>query len=103
MRRGSIKTLHRFLVFAAPVAGAPAAAQDPPKVRVGALNIEWLGSPKLRSGSAKGVAQEPKDVAEYIKASEVAILALEEIGDDDGDPTKRTNKTLDAAFAELNA
>ncbi len=99
-----MKTLARSIFLVAAIAGTPPAmAQDAPKLRFAALNIEWLGNPEQRSGPAKNVAQDPKDIAQYIKASEVAILALEEISDDDGDPVQRTNKTLNKAFAELNA
>ena len=48
-------------------------------LRIGAWNIEWLGKPEDRSGAAKGIAQDPRDLADCINASNVAVLALEEI------------------------
>lgn len=69
---------------------------------VGAWNIQWLGMPWKRSGIGKNVAQKAEDLAEYIKASGVKILAVEEICDDDGVPTRRTNKTLDTVVEILN-
>ncbi len=97
-----MKTLARFVFLAVVMVGARAFADDPAKLIVGAVNIEWLGNPDRRSGPADGVAQSAKDIADYIKASGVTILALEEISDDDTDAAKRTNKTLDEAFAQLN-
>ncbi|HPO93928.1 MAG TPA: endonuclease/exonuclease/phosphatase family protein [Phycisphaerales bacterium] len=69
---------------AAPSGGgtaAPGAYRDPnPDVLVlGTWNIEWLGKPDQRSGPARGVAQSPDDLADYIAASGAEILALEEI------------------------
>jgi len=54
----------------------PAAASS---VRIGTWNIEWLGKPDDRSGVAKGVAQSADDLADYVIASKVDVLALEEI------------------------
>src|SRR5262245_53677378 len=85
-----------FFVFVAWV--GPAAAES---ARIGAWNIEHLGSPELRSGPAEGIAQEPADIADYIKASKVDVLALEEIDDDDGSPGTKSNKTLTKAFELL--
>jgi len=69
---------------------------------LGAWNIQWLGMPWKRSGISKNVPQKAEDIAEYIKASGVRILALEEICDDDGVPAKTTNKTLDTVVEILN-
>ena len=81
------------------IAGAgPAPAQS---VRVGAWNIEHLGFPDSRSGPAEDIAQDPADIADYIKASRVDVLALSEIGDDDGVASTRSNKTLTKAFELL--
>jgi endonuclease/exonuclease/phosphatase family metal-dependent hydrolase len=79
----------------------PSATAQPPTLRLGAWNIEWLGSPGQRSGPARNVAQTPEDLAAYIQAAGVDILALEEIGDDNGDPDTRTNATLTRAFERL--
>ena len=62
-----------FLVFVASVLHAQATA------RVGAWNIEWLGVPGSRSGSAKNVKQQASDIADYIIDSNVDILGLEEV------------------------
>jgi hypothetical protein len=69
-------------------------------VTVGAWNIQHLGSPGSRPNVAKGVAQAPAELAAYIIASEVDILALVEIGDDDN-REGRTNSTLDRVMTEL--
>src|SRR4051812_36616585 len=74
----------------------------PAELRIGALNIEWLGVPNNRSGIAHGIAQEPADIAEYIKKGNVDILSLEEISDDDDEDSTRTNSTLTGAFDLLN-
>jgi hypothetical protein len=71
-------------------------------ITVGAWNIQWLGKPEKRSGIGKKVPQKPEDIADYIKASGVQLLALEEICDDDGVSAKRTNKTLDTVVEILN-
>lgn len=69
---------------------------------VGAWNIQWLGMPWKRSGIGKKVPQKAEDIADYIKASGVQLLALEEICDDDGISSKTTNKTLDSVVEILN-
>ncbi len=48
-------------------------------LRIGSWNIEWLGKPEDRSGPAEGVAQTTQDLADYIIASDVSILAVQEI------------------------
>jgi len=54
-------------------------AIKPRKVRIGAWNIEWLGQPNKRYGKAQGKTQTAADIADYIIAGRVEILALEEI------------------------
>lgn len=79
----------------APRDAAAASARAP--IRVGAWNIEWLGTPGSRSGPAKNVAQTAEDLADYILAADVAILGVEEIarsGSGDG----WTNDTLSQAL-----
>ncbi|MFM9962115.1 MAG: hypothetical protein ACKV2Q_12915 [Planctomycetaceae bacterium] len=71
-------------------------------IRVGAWNIEWLGVAANRTGTGKNVAQKPKELAKYLTESGVAVLALEEICDDDGDDDTMENKTLNDTFAKLN-
>lgn len=78
-----------------PEAKPPAAeaATTATSLRVGAWNIEWLGTPDSRTGPAHGVAQEPGDLADEIAASGVAVLALEEVtynADVDGHPGNET-------------
>jgi predicted extracellular nuclease len=46
---------------------------------IASWNIEWLGNPSKRSGEGKGVAQDPAELAEAIKRSEAAVVALQEI------------------------
>lgn len=48
-------------------------------LRVGAWNIEWLGTPDSRSGVSKGVLQSPDDLADYILAADVDILGVCEV------------------------
>lgn len=66
-----------------PVAARPFLIGD--DVRIGAWNIEWLGTPNSRSGPARGRAQEPNDLAAYIVAARVHVLGLAEIASDDAD------------------
>lgn len=51
----------------------------PRGLRIGSWNIEWLGKPEDRSGPAQGVAQRTEDLADYIIAADVSILAVQEI------------------------
>src|SRR5262245_16453188 len=58
-------------------------------VRLGTWNIEWLGN----SGKREKPAQDPDDLAKYIRASKVDLLGLNEITHDvEGDEPR--NKTL---------
>jgi predicted extracellular nuclease len=74
---------------------APAAA--PASIRVGAWNIEWLGSPERRSGPAENHAQTSTALAKYILESRVDILGLAEVAQDVED-RPGTNATLTAAL-----
>src|SRR3954471_14687038 len=67
-------------------------------IRIGAWNIEWLGSPSNRHGDGHNVPQSPEDLADYIIASGVDILGLEECNDNDGDKVSRTNTTITKAL-----
>lgn len=79
------------------------AAQAPvPTVKIGAWNIEWLGSPDMRSGPSHGVAQSADDIADYLTASRVDVLALEEIDDNGGPASPGTNATVTAALQKVN-
>lgn len=51
----------------------------PRTVRIGTWNIEWLAQPDKRYGKAQGKTQSAEDIADYIAASRVEVLALEEI------------------------
>ncbi len=68
-------------------------------IRVGAWNIEWLGTPARR---IVGGLQTADDIAAAIRASGVQLLALEEAAVTDGGKAMR-NTVLDGAFARLNA
>ncbi|HEU6437439.1 MAG TPA: hypothetical protein VE028_08300 [Nitratidesulfovibrio sp.] len=68
-------------------------------IRVGAWNIEWLGTPDRRTA---GGLQTSDDIAAAIGASGVHLLALEEAAVTDGGKAMR-NAVLDGAFARLNA
>lgn len=80
----------------------PVSLASADEVRLGAWNIEHLGSPERRSPPARNVAQKPEDLARYIAKSRVDVLALEEIGDTDGVATTRRNATLDRTFELLS-
>lgn len=109
--RSAVATTCLIAIFSACAPAQPtggAAASQPAsraagvsEARIGAWNIEWLGAPGSRSGPAKGVAQQADDIARCILLARVDVLALAEICDDDGDNSKHTNKTLDAAVAAL--
>lgn len=107
MRTRAVRWSVLAAVLAAVAAGVapPAAVRGQQQVahfvRVGAWNIEHLGNPASRSGVGHNVAQTPKDLADYIRASGVDLLALEEIADDD-QPGRR-NKSIAAALADLKA
>jgi hypothetical protein len=79
-----------LLLFA--VVCAPAYSQN--QITVGAWNIQYLGAPKCRPKATKKKAQSATDIANFIIASGVDILGLEEITDDDGLPNTYTNYTL---------
>jgi hypothetical protein len=81
-----------------PCAENAAQQQVEQTVRIGAWNIEWLGLPSNRHGEGHDVAQTPKNIADYIMASEVDILGLEEVNDNDGDMKTRTNSTITEAL-----
>jgi hypothetical protein len=65
-------------------------------VRIGAWNIEWLGVPGNRGNVGTNVAQSAADIADYIIASNVAVLGLEEVSDNGATPN--TNKTITDAL-----
>src|SRR5215212_1057373 len=65
---------------------------------IGSWNIEHLGRPSKRGGVGNGVAQDSRDIADYIRASGVDILALAEVTANDG--TDR-NVTISAALQRI--
>lgn len=74
------------------------ALASPRTLRLGSLNIEWLGQPEHRK-RPYNVPQDPAALADYLMASRVDVLALQEISDTDGQTGRRTNSILDRAFA----
>lgn len=80
----------------APVAAVETA--DPPavavetaeQIRVGSWNIEWLGFPDRRGRPGKDNPQSPEDLADYIHAAGVDVLALAEIGIESESPPFRS-------------
>jgi endonuclease/exonuclease/phosphatase family metal-dependent hydrolase len=64
------------------------------KLRLGAWNIEWLDYPQNRTGLASNRAQKPEDLANYIEASGVDLLALEEICVDSSGSSPTLNRAL---------
>jgi endonuclease/exonuclease/phosphatase family metal-dependent hydrolase len=88
---------------------SPAAASSggpaPAAITIASWNIEWLGNPSQRSGEGKGVAQDTAELAEAIKRSEAAVVALQEISPT-GTPNAGRNdeprsKEVDAIAAKL--
>ncbi len=86
--------LRFLLLLILPLLCADAFAQT---VRIGAWNIEWLGVPGNRRNVGTNVAQNAADIADYIIASDVVILGLEEITENGTTPN--TNKTMINALA----
>ena len=82
--------------------------QGQDRIRVGAWNIETLGSPESRDYLRKspsngyGVARKPPELADQIEALRLDVLALTEIDDTDAGDGSATNRVLDEAFAILN-
>lgn len=76
------------------------AAAAPPQASLlfGSWNIQWLGSPNQRSGAAEGKLQTAADIAEYIRASGVSVLALNEITETTRNERGPRNWILSAAF-----
>jgi endonuclease/exonuclease/phosphatase family metal-dependent hydrolase len=67
---------------------------------IGAWNVQWLGNAK----AGKRKPQKPEDIASYIAAAKVDVLALEEISVTSKDGQGRArNQTLEDAFAVANA
>lgn len=79
-------------------ANASAGACDS-TLTIGAWNIEWLGSAQRD----KVGHQLPADIASYIKASQVGVLALSEISVTRSSTGEAINAQLDEAFALLNS
>ena len=78
------------------------------RIRVGAWNIETLGSPESRDYLRKspsngyGVARKPPELADLIEALRLDVLALSEIDDTKAGDGTATNRVLDEAFEILN-
>ncbi len=88
-------------LFLAALVGAPCSAQTvcPTPLWVGAWNIQWLGNAE----KGKRKPQTPENIASYIDASKVDVLAMAEISATSTAGGKGRNKQLDDAFALLNA
>lgn len=71
-------------------------------LRLGTWNIEWLGKAENRSHPGRNVKQKPEDLAAYIVASQVDVLGLQEISDDDALADTHTNKTLTLALNRVS-
>jgi len=78
---------------------AQAAASCDAQLKVGAWNIEWLGS-AVRANPGH---QAPEDIASYIAAAKVDVLAMSEISATRSGDGDAGNRQLDEAFALLNA
>jgi len=99
--KGGIVKLIRLLPIILVVLVATSSTQAA-EIHVGSWNIEHLGFPQSRSGNARDVAQSAEDLAERILSSNVDVLALQEIGDNDGNDGTRRNKTLDVVMDILS-
>lgn len=95
MRTARLSTRSLLLAVLGVLTGC--ATPDRAPIRIGAWNIEWLGSPNRRSGPARGHAQTPEALADYILAANVDILGLEEVSRNAEDGSW-TNDTLKQAF-----
>lgn len=62
-----------------PTTRRPVPGDSPGDIRIGSWNIEWLGKPDDRSGPAQNIPQKPEDIADYIVASGVSLLGVQEI------------------------
>src|SRR5437588_5116960 len=65
-------------------------AQPEVRSRLGTWNIEWLGNAAKR----RKAAQKAEDIAAYVAASKVELLALNEISFDGEADGRLTNSTL---------
>lgn len=78
------------------------------KIRVGAWNIETLGSPYSRDYRRQsrehgfGISRRPPDLALQIRKLDLDILALQEIDDTEQDDGRATNRILDRTILILN-
>lgn len=80
--------------------GTKLTTNDRKTIRVGAWNIEWLGTPGSRSGIAKNIKQTPEDLADYLLAADVDILGICEIAQESTDGSM-TNDTISEALRIL--
>ncbi len=76
-------------------------------IRLGSWNIEHLGDPGSRRGTGTNQLQKAEDLARYIQAANVDVLALQEIKADGEAPKGfprllRTNSILKKTFDILN-
>ncbi len=77
-------------------------------IRVGAWNIETLGTPQSRDYRKKrethgfGVARQPDDLAAQIHRLDLDVLALAEIDDTSPKDAGRSNRVLDNTFRVIN-
>jgi endonuclease/exonuclease/phosphatase family metal-dependent hydrolase len=77
---------------------------DATSARVGAWNIEHLGSPNSRKSVGHGVAQDLAKVAQAIDEAGVSILALEEMyADERSEEGTWTSQELDELVGHLNS
>ena len=86
-----------FVAGIAVLLTAVAGIAAPPTLRIGSLNMEWLGQPEQRK-SPYNVPQDPVAIADYLIASRVDMLAMQEVSDTDGIPSQRSNSILDRTF-----
>lgn len=91
-----------FCAFSGFACTEPSERAEAEEIRIGAWNIEQLGSPDRRSFPARNIAQRPADLAAQIRNAEVDVLALAEIGDTDGRSDTQTSATMDAVVTILN-
>ena len=107
--RGTLRAIREIgvlLVVALVSFASEVGAAD--KIRVGAWNLETLGTPESRDYKKKrnthgyGVRRRPGGLAQQIRPLDLDVLALIEIDDTEPQDQVRTNRVLDDTFRLLN-
>jgi hypothetical protein len=92
-------SLPLFLLLSLTAAPPAGEAKEEGSARIGAWNIEWLGNAEKR----RKPIQKAEDVAAYIAASKVILLALNEVTGDVESNGTYSSSILTEAFKQLSA